>query len=361
LSRPFGRAFVRQTPFMKSRNNTAVRLRLVILCLLAFVSLASAQDVNEYVRMRKQLGVKQPVTAQALNELTGSHAVEVKGTVKGTFKMGSKVSLLVNLPDDSSITVEADTVPDWLASTDVPARLLVRASREDQYASLKAILINAAPENLVAKFDPKPVAKPKTGSEVTIDAKGGGSPLSGPIGRGGSFSRRQPKLKPKKTWNLPMSKATPFYASFIKKQNSKLSNNDAYRIAQAIIGFSLHYGIDPRLTMAIVMVESGFDPSSTSSAGAMGLGQLMPDTAKWMGVSNAYDTYDNLAGSVKLMRYHLMSYKTQTGDNFKSLVLALAAYNAGEGAVRRANGIPYNSVSRYVQRVIGLYRQFCGV
>lgn len=330
-----------------------------ILCLgaLAAACLAAGQDVQQYLRLRKQLGVKGPVSCANLDKLIGNKAIEIAGRVKGTFRVGDAFSILVERSDEQSVMVETDHVPEWLTSNDIQARLLVRARRDDEYASLHATLIAVAPEGPIANYDaahsPSPAAATSPKGSGVPDSGG----LYGPIGRG---PRSHPPKKHTQNWNLPMSKATPYYASFIKKVNPQLSNTQAYRIAEAIVGFSLHYGVDARLTTAIVMVESGFDPNNTSSTGAMGLGQLMPDTAKWMGVSNAYDTNDNLNGAVKLLRYHLTTYKSQTGDSLKSLVLALAAYNAGEGAVRRAGGVPYASTERYVERVISLYKQFCG-
>ncbi len=329
----------------------------LILGALALVCVGLAQDVPEYMRMRKQLGVKQAVTVEALNKMTGSHAVELKGRVKGTFSANGITEIMVDLEDGTSVTVEANPLPQWLENNDVPARLLTRVSRSAEQGSLHATLIAAAPEGNIAKIEAAEAAKAAKNNQPSVNAnpKGGGL-LHGRIGRGGSFSGQSTP----QNWNLAASKATPVYAGFIKKQNPKLSDREAYKIAQGVIGFSLQHGVDARLIMAIVMVESGFDPASTSNKGAMGLGQLMPETAKWMNVSNAYDTNENLYGSVKLMRHLLESYQTSTGDSYRSLVLALAAYNAGEGAVKRAGGVPYASTQRYVDRIIGLYRQFCG-
>ncbi len=113
--------------------------------------------------------------------------------------------------------------------------------------------------------------------------------------------------------------------------------------------------------MAMVMVESGFNPSATSRTGAMGLGQLMPGTAAGMGVSHAYDSIENLYGTVRLIRNHIENYQRTTGDGYTSLVLALAAYNAGAGAVSRHGGVPpYRETQNYVRKVISIYRALCG-
>ena len=162
-------------------------------------------------------------------------------------------------------------------------------------------------------------------------------------------------------WALPASEVTPYYASFIKGRNPRLSDAEAWRIAQGIVGFSIRYGVDARLIMAMVMVESGFNPSARSGAGAMGLGQLMPGTAQGMGVGNPYDSIDNLNGTVHLVRGHLVKYRRQTGNDFGALVLTLAAYNAGSGAVHKYRGIPpFAETQRYVRTVSALYFKFCG-
>lgn len=146
----------------------------------------------------------------------------------------------------------------------------------------------------------------------------------------------------------------PQYKQVIARFNPRLSDAQCDQFAEAILRFSAAYGVDARLVVAIIAVESSFDPNSTSHSGAMGLGQLMPGTAAGMGVTNAYDPLQNIAATVKLIRGHLEKYK----DRPDAFNLALAAYNAGSGAVRRHGGVPpFKETTRYIWKVYHLYKQ----
>jgi soluble lytic murein transglycosylase-like protein len=109
--------------------------------------------------------------------------------------------------------------------------------------------------------------------------------------------------------------------------------------------------IEASLVKAIIMAESKCDPKAVSSKGAQGLMQLMPSTAKNLNVSRPFDPRENIIGGVKYIKGLMASYG--------NLELALAAYNAGPGAVQRYAGIPpYRETMNYVKRVIGYYKKF---
>jgi len=107
--------------------------------------------------------------------------------------------------------------------------------------------------------------------------------------------------------------------------------------------------LDPKLVQSVIQVESAYDPYAVSRRGAAGLMQLMPDTAKLVGVSDPFDPEANIKGGTTYLRQML--------DQFEQRIdLALAAYNAGPTAVRRFGGIPpYPETRTYVRRVLTLY------
>lgn len=130
----------------------------------------------------------------------------------------------------------------------------------------------------------------------------------------------------------------------LKKHNRILSESGS--LAPLIQYAAESAGISPELLAALVKQESGFKPDVTSKAGAAGLTQLMPETAAGLGVKDIYDPQENLLGGA---RYLAQQLKTFNGDIRK----ALAAYNAGPGAVQRYNGIPpYKETQNYVNSIM---------
>ncbi|MDD3594050.1 MAG: lytic transglycosylase domain-containing protein [Candidatus Gastranaerophilales bacterium] len=130
------------------------------------------------------------------------------------------------------------------------------------------------------------------------------------------------------------------------QEPQKITRSD---IAQMVQKAASSAGIDPKLIMSVIKQESGFNPNAISKAGAQGLMQLMPATAKSLGVTNAFNPQENIEGGVKYLKGLL--------DRFNgNKILALAAYNAGPNAVTKYNGIPpYAETQNYVKSILKNY------
>ncbi len=139
--------------------------------------------------------------------------------------------------------------------------------------------------------------------------------------------------------------------SSIEKINFKNSKED---IENLIVKYAQKNNLDPDFIKAVVKQESGFNPDAKSKCGAMGLMQLMPATAKSLGVENAFDPEQNIEGGVKYLKSMLNRF-----DNDPKL--ALAAYNAGPNAVMKYGDIPpYKETQNYVKNIMSLYENMKG-
>lgn len=140
-------------------------------------------------------------------------------------------------------------------------------------------------------------------------------------------------------WSTPQRYQQSFNRIYphVQKQNKQLTPQDAYTVSKGIEVFSHYYNLDPKLVASLVTVESSFRPAAISSSGAIGLGQLKPTTAQWLGVRNPYDPLENLLGTAKYLRFLLNKYNGSTPH-------ALAAYYQGQGTIDR-EGI--NDDSKY--------------
>lgn len=326
------------------------RLGLMFSAAVAAMS-ATAQTLEDYLAQRKKHGITQAAGVQALEVFVGKRVLEVQGKIKGAFTVNGSHVLLVERTDGQNFQIESDFMPEWIGGGVVPARLLVHAERTAENGALSAKLISLAPESRIAEIEAE-AARKAAALKAKEDAKR--KPPQNNLSRGGMN-------KSAENWNLPASEVQPIYASFIKGRNKKLTDAQANEIAHGIIGFSLKYGVDARLILAMVMVESSFNPNAVSSAGAQGLGQLMPGTAKSLGITDPFDTLQNLYGTVRTIRGHIDRQGKRSENAFENLTLALAAYNAGSGAVRKYNGVPpYAQTQNYIKKVVSLYYAFLG-
>jgi soluble lytic murein transglycosylase-like protein len=130
----------------------------------------------------------------------------------------------------------------------------------------------------------------------------------------------------------------------------RAASGDAQQFEHLIAASSAKYGVSPSLIRAVIQAESGYNPQAVSRAGAGGLMQLMPGTARHLKVADRFDPGQNVDGGVRYLKFLLDTFQ---GD----VSLALAAYNAGLSKVARYGGIPpYEETRTYVSRVLSYMR-----
>lgn len=155
--------------------------------------------------------------------------------------------------------------------------------------------------------------------------------------------------------NVPVLKTLDHIPSSVLKnlRPTKISPREI-RYHPIILAASSKHQVDPALVKAIIKAESGYNPAAVSRKGAVGLMQLMPATASDLGVKDLFDPELNIHGGVKYLKQLLLRYEG-------NLVLAIAAYNAGIGNVRKYEGIPpYKTTRYYVKKVLEYYRRYKG-
>jgi soluble lytic murein transglycosylase-like protein len=304
---------------------------VVGLALLALPAAGSSEtDYEKSVAKHNPIDVVSGSQVAQARRAEPGRALQAYGVIQGLFVSGDQRTILLQLVDNSTLEIECSGSPEE-AHARARVRCLVKAAEASPTGALQLVDItwDKTPIELLQeaaraalKFPPKdPAEIARSAAELR---------RSHPMpGRGGNPS-------------IICRQAIAYL-------NPRLDRREVERIADSIIKYSAKYNVDPYLVVAVIAAESRFNPNARSYKGAMGLGQLMPATAAAHGV-NAYDPIANLNVAIRIIRKNLDKYQ---GDWNK----ALAAYNAGTGAVDRHKGVPpYRETRTYLWRI---YEYWC--
>jgi len=288
-------------------------------------SLLGAMSEREYRQQARRLRAITLSTTQEVQRVRAdkpSAALELFGQVSGILRSERGMVVMIRLSDGASVEARADSLAGEI-QPGVRVKALVRAPGAMGALALEAIMVdNSRHPPLSNKVAPSAVTAVSTFTAMPLPSRGGED----------VFTR--------------CKRAIAYF-------NSRLSPLEVEVIAGSIINYSRHLGIDPYFVVAVVAAESRFNPNARSYKGAMGLGQLMPGTARGIGVKNPWDPVENLAGAIWLLRGHLEKYQGQPYQ----VALALGAYNAGSGAVKKHQGVPpYRETRNYIWKV---YEYYC--
>ncbi len=369
---------------------TTKRLLLSCLSLAGSVGLlltnpqrSYATDAPEYISLRGKSNCNRQLSysvVQANPPMYNGQVMELRGTVGGMVK-GDTLSIVLNMPDQNFVNLEVpSSEAGWIQQLSTPmVRVLVKVENAGigNAVPMKVLAIahdsgvgsiEAAQEAREREYERRRDAQRRNEARTVLSK----SQRAHLASRGG-VNREMPltaDVQKLAEYYVPRLGArvrecfTP-YLRFIANHNSRLGMPTAALITANLLHFADRYDVDPRLVVAMIIAESDFDPMSTSRTGARGLGQLMPGTAASLGVNNSYDPVQNLDGSIRYLRNRLDLYRGKGapggGISFEQIRLAMAAYNAGAGAVKKHGGVPpFRETQAYVRRVETLYRQLSG-
>ncbi len=166
------------------------------------------------------------------------------------------------------------------------------------------------------------------------------------------FSNVEPEAQDSSRYQLIEVKGRRTATKSCRGMNNSRLAERARNYKKEITQYASQYDIDSKLILAVIRNESCFDRSAVSSAGAQGLMQLMPATARWLGVTDSFSPDQNIRGGTKYLSDLVKRY-----DN--NIKMALAAYNAGPGAVAKYGGVPpYAETQKYIEKVMKSYQDY---
>jgi len=286
---------------------------------------------------KKSVAAFQPIDIVSGSQLQQARRAEpgkslqVSGLIQGIFSVGEQRTILLQLVDNSTIEIECASSHQEIHPR-ARVRCLVKPKEPSPTAPLRLMDItwDKTPLELLQEAARAALKFPVTDREE--------------IAQSAARIQRTQQAIPTRGGDQ-----STVIRRAIATLNPRFSARDVEVIGDSIIAYSARYNVDPTLVVAVIAAESRFNPNARSYKGAMGLGQLMPATAAAHNV-DAWDPIENLHLAVRIIRKNLDRYN---GDWNK----ALAAYNAGVGAVDRNRGVPpYRETRNYLWKI---YEYWC--
>ena len=310
---------------------------VVIATLLLSFSVAFASSEGQYEKAARALNPVDVVSGLQLQQARRNEParpLQISGVIQGLLATGDKRVIILQLVDKSTAEIECKTDRPEIKTG---SRVRCLAKPADNTGRSAVFLVDITwdktPLDVLAQAARAALKIPVTNKDEIADAAAAAAALTratAPMpSRGGDTS-------------LVCRQAIAYL-------NPRLTGTEVAIIADSIVAYSAKYGVDPYLVVAVIAAESRFNPNARSYKGAAGLGQLMPSTAAAHGV-DPYDPVANLEVAVRIIRSNLDRFG---GDWNK----ALAAYNAGAGAVKRHGGVPpYRETRNYLWKI---YEYWC--
>lgn len=379
-------------PF-RAANSSALSLfsglSFTAFCLLSPLQ-SQASSVSHYLQLRRQTHCDLKLTYADVQENAAKYTgrvIELRGTVGGMAEGASGLSVMLNLeggsapalevPKEEAAPLRNSTTPrirvlaritEGSSGNVVPLAVLAVVGEDEVNTQEKIVEAQNAARNRKAELVQQEREQWHQQVKRSLSRASASAPSRGGYVRNGSAFTGTGSSPSDYSAGLDVKVHDwyPTYFNFISNHNRKLAPELVGQITFYLLKYSQMYSVDPRLVTAMIIAESDFDPQSTSRAGAMGLGQLMPYEVKGLGLRSGYDIEDNIKGSVINLRTDLNTFANLAQPNgdltLDQIKLAMATYNAGLGAVKKYKGIPpYKETQGYVKRIIRLYCQFCGL
>ncbi|WP_395089330.1 lytic transglycosylase domain-containing protein [Armatimonas sp.] len=351
----------------------------------------SVSPTTQYLALRRASPIVWGLTLEKIRETPSTFkgkAFELEGTIAGLSPSNDGSGLMIfKTLASGTLTLRMSQLPAWLQPGAIvrvlcivteggdDSGLIIGLPELEVIAVASALDINSLEARWKAEQEYKTALRKQQEQErlkdqerlrVTAATAPRGNLSSRALPIKSLAGKKQIVLGPPRFEDLSASARAvfPAYRGYIKNHNKRLSDTQADKITYAILRYSEEMDMDPRLIVATVIAESDFKIQDRSHAGAMGLIQLMPDEVERLKLTNPFDEIQNLAGGIFLLKERLNKYSkssTYTDATLEQLILTLASYNAGEGAVKKYGGVPpYRETQGYVKKIMRIYKELIG-